>query len=63
MENNFPYFVMIVYTDPDYQLKNFSFSVKIGTGLLFFYGLYQGIVTFLAQVQNWVQKLPISIIS
>lgn len=54
---------MIVYTDPDYQLKNFSFSVKIGTGLLFFYGLYQELVTFLAQVQSWVQKLPISIIS
>jgi hypothetical protein len=54
---------MIVYSNPHYHRKIFSFSVKIGTGILFFYGLYQGIVTFLAQYKTWVQKLPLSIIS
>ncbi|SKB14530.1 hypothetical protein PL11201_660073 [Planktothrix sp. PCC 11201] len=63
MENNFPYFVMIVYTDPHYSLKNFSFSVRIGTSMLFFYGLYQGIMTFLAKDRILMQKLHLGIIS
>lgn len=28
---------MIVYIDPHYRLKNFSFSVKIGTSILNIY--------------------------
>ncbi|MGL5133981.1 MAG: hypothetical protein ACRC78_15770 [Planktothrix sp.] len=63
MENNFPYFVMIAHRNPHYQLKIFTFSVRISTSILFFTGLYQGIVTFLAKNKILMPKLHISIIS